>query len=147
MFQTERQAEATWEGNLLKGHGSVRSRSGAFGDFPLTWASRTERSEGRTSPEELIATAHAGCYSMALSHTLAGKGKTAERLTVNAVCTFEQVEGNFKITTMTLHVQGKVPGLDAAGFTQAAQEAEQSCPISNALRNNVVIHVNAHLEE
>lgn len=147
MVKTERRAEATWEGNLLKGRGSVRARSGAFGDFPLTWASRTERSEGKTSPEELIAAAHAGCYSMALSQTLAGEGKTAENLTVNAVCTFEQVEGNFKITTMTLTVQGKVPGLDAIGFTQAAQKAEQSCPVSNALRNNVVIHVNAHLEE
>lgn len=147
MVQDERRAEATWEGNLLKGQGSVRARSGAFGDFPLTWASRTERPEGRTSPEELIAAAHAGCYSMALSQTLAGEGKTAEKLTVNAACTFVQVEGNVKITTMTLTVQGKVPGLDAAGFTQAAQRAEQNCPVSNALRNNVVIHVNAYLEE
>jgi osmotically inducible protein OsmC len=148
MLKAERHAEATWEGNMLKGHGSVRARSGAFGDFPLTWASRTEQlSEGKTSPEELIATAHAGCYSMALSHTLAEIGRTAEKLIVNAVCTFEQVESTFKITTMTLNVQGKVPGLDPEGFVQAAQTAEQNCPVSNALRNNVVVRVHAHLEE
>jgi lipoyl-dependent peroxiredoxin len=147
MVKTERRAEATWEGTLLKGRGRVRSRSGAFGDFPLTWASRTEATEGRTSPEEMIAAAHAGCYSMALSQTLADEGKTAERLTVNAVCTFEQVAGTLKITTMTLDVSGKVPGLDASGFIQAAQRAEQQCPVSNALRNNVVIYVHAHLQE
>lgn len=148
MSKTERQAEVTWEGNLLKGHGRVRARSGTFGDVPLTWASRTEvHSQGKTSPEELIAAAHAGCYSMSLSQTLSAEGKTPEQLTIKAVCTFEQVEGMLKITTMTLNVQGKVPGLDAADFTEAALKAEQRCPVSNALRNNVVIQVNAHLEE
>lgn len=148
MSRAERQAEVTWEGNLLKGQGRVRARSGTFGEVPLTWASRTEaRSEGKTSPEELIAAAHAGCYSMALSQTLTAEGKTPEQLTVNAVCTFEQVEGMLKITTMTLNVQGKVPGMDSSGFTQAALKAEQSCPVSNALRNNVAIYVNAHLEQ
>jgi lipoyl-dependent peroxiredoxin len=147
MVKTEQRAEATWEGNLLKGQGRVRSRSGAFGDFPLTWASRTEPSAGKTSPEEMIAAAHAGCYSMALSQTLAQAGQTAEQLIVNATCTFEQIEGNLKITTMTLNVEGKVPGLDPAGFSQAALRAEQNCPISNAMRNNVVILVNAYLQQ
>lgn len=147
MPKAERKAEATWEGNLFQGKGSVRSTSGAFGDLPLTWEARTERSQGKTSPEELIAAAHAGCFAMAFSNTLAKQGNPAQRLHVSAVCTFEQVGGGFAITTMQLDVAGKVPGLDAAGFEQAAKTAEQGCPVSNALRNNVRISVNAHLED
>lgn len=120
--------------------------SGALRELPITWASRTERSDGKTSPEELIAAAHAACYAMAFSHTLAQAGTPAERLMVSAVCTFEQVETGFKITTMDLDVRGKVSGLDEAGFEKAAQQAEQGCPVSNALRNNVQIRVNAHLD-
>jgi osmotically inducible protein OsmC len=146
MIKAESRAEATWEGNLFHGHGSVQVGSGVIGTQPISWATRTERSKGKTSPEELIAAAHAGCYAMAFSNTLASAGHTAEHLTVNATCTFEQIEGGFKIGSITLDVHGKVPGLDADGFAQAAQKAEQSCPVSNALRNNVAIHVNAHLE-
>jgi osmotically inducible protein OsmC len=147
MIKAESRAEATWEGNLFQGHGSVQVGSGVIGTQPISWATRTERSKGKTSPEELIAAAHAGCYAMAFSNTLASGGHTAERLTVNATCTFEQIEGGFKIGSITLDVRGKVPGLDADGFAQAAQKAEQGCPVSNALRNNVAIHVNAHLED
>jgi len=93
-----------------------------------------------------MAAAHAACYAMAFSHTLAQAGTPAERLSVSATCTFEQVEGGFKISTMDLDVRGKVPGLDEAGFEKVAQQAEQGCPVSNALRNNVQIRVNAHLE-
>lgn len=147
MVKAERRAEVVWEGNLIQGSGKVVSvGSGAIGELPITWASRTERSDGKTSPEELIAAAHAACYAMAFSHTLAQAGTPAERLLVNAVCTFEQVEGGFKITTMDLDVRGKVPGLDEAGFEKAAQQAEQGCPVSNALRNNVQIRVKAHLD-
>src|SRR5713226_380050 len=147
MPRAERRAEVVWEGDLLQGHGKIVSvGSGALGELPITWASRTERSDGKTSPEELIAAAHAGCYAMALSHTLAQGGTPAESLFVNAVCAFEQVGGGFKITTMDLDVRGKVPGLDEAGFEKAAQQAEQGCPVSNALRNNVQIRVNAHLD-
>ncbi len=147
MVKAERRAEVVWEGNLIHGSGKVVSvGSGAIGELPITWASRTERSDGKTSPEELIAAAHAACYAMAFSHTLAQAGTPAERLLVNAVCTFEQVEGGFKITTMDLDVRGKVPGLDEAGFEKAAQQAEQGCPVSNALRNNVQIRVKAHLD-
>ena len=147
MLKAERRAEAVWEGNLIQGSGKVVSvGSGAIGELPITWASRTERSDGKTSPEELIAAAHAACYAMAFSHTLAQAGTPAERLLVNAVCTFEQVEAGFKITTMDLDVRGKVPGLDEAGFEKAAQQAEQGCPVSNALRNNVQIRVKAHLD-
>ncbi len=147
MLKAERRAEVEWQGSLIQGSGRLVSvGSGAIGNLPITWASRTERSDGKTSPEELIAAAHAACYAMAFSHGLAQAGTPAERLTVDATCTFEQVEGGFKISTMVLDVRGKVPGLDQAGFEKAALQAEQGCPVSNALRNNVAISVNAHLE-
>ena len=147
MLKAERRADVVWEGDLLHGSGTIVSvGSGALGAMPVTWASRTERSDGKTSPEELMAAAHAACYAMAFSHTLAQAGTPAERLSVSATCTFEQVEGGFKISTMDLDARGKVPGLDEAGFEKVAQQAEQGCPVSNALRNNVQIRVNAHLE-
>src|SRR5579884_1824900 len=147
MVKAERHAQVEWQGSLVKGNGKiVEVGSGAIGQLPITWASRTERSDGRTSPEELIGAAHAACYAMAFSHALAQAGTPAESLNVNATCTFEQVEGGFKITTMNLDVKGKVPGMDEASFEKAAQQAEQGCPVSNALRNNVQIRLNAHLE-
>jgi len=147
MAKAERRAEVTWQGNLVQGSGRIDSvGSGAFGNLPITWASRTESSDGKTSPEELIAAAHASCFAMALSHGLAQGGTPPERLHVSAVSTFEQVEGGFRITTMNLDVQGKVPGLDQAGFEAAARQAGEGCPVSNALRNNVDIRVRAHLE-
>lgn len=90
--------------------------------------------------------AHAGCYAMALALTLVEEGKPPETLRVTAVCTLEEVEGKPKITSMDLEVGGKVAGLDAAGFEQATQKAEQLCPVSNALRQNIVIRLKAHLE-
>jgi len=147
MPKAERQAEVVWEGSLTEGHGTVvRVGSDALGQLPITWASRTERSDGKTSPEELIAAAHAACYAMALSHTLAQGGTPAQQLDVTATCAFEPVGGGFKITTMDLNVRGKVPSLDAASFEQAARQAEQGCPVSNALRNNVQIRLSAQLE-
>jgi lipoyl-dependent peroxiredoxin len=147
MAKAERRAEVEWQGTLIQGSGTIVSvGSGAIGNLPVTWASRTERSDGKTSPEELLAAAHASCFAMALSNGLAQAGTPAERLHVTATSTFEQVEGGFKVSTMALDVSGKVPGLDQAGFEKAAQAAGQGCPISNALRNNVAISVNAHLE-
>ena len=147
MARAERRADVVWEGNLLQGHGKIVGvGSGALVELPITWASRTERSDGRTSPEELLAAAHAACYAMAFSHTLAQSGTPAEWLTVRTVCAFEQVESGFKVTTMDLDVRGNVPGLDQAGFEQMAQQAERGCPVSNALRNNVQIRVKAQPE-
>lgn len=146
MALAERRATTTWTGTLTQGNGEIQSGSGALNNLPVTWASRTERSDGKTSPEELIAAAHAACYSMALSNTLAQAGTPPEQLTVNAVCTLDRVESGLKITTMALDVRGRVPGIDQAGFEDAAQKAEMGCPVSNALRNNVQISVNAHLE-
>jgi len=146
MLHAERQAEMTWEGNLVQGNGKVNLGSRAVVELPMTWAARTVRSDGKTSPEELIAAAHAGCYAMALALTLAEAGKQPERVQVTAVCMLEEVAGKPRITQVGLTVRGKVPGLGAAAFEQAARQAEQLCPVSNAFRNNVVIQLNAHLE-
>ena len=145
-MKAERRADVTWEGNLARGHGTLNVGSGAISNQEITWASRTERADGKTSPEELIAAAHASCYAMSLSNALSSTGNTPEQLSVNAVSTLEQVEGGFKITQIQLNVHAKVAGLDNDSFQQAVQKAEQGCPVSNALRNNVSIHVNAQLE-
>jgi len=146
MAKAERRADVVWTGDLIHGEGTVQVGSGALSGLPVTWAARTERSDGKTSPEELIAAAHAACYAMAFSNTLAKAGQTPERLNVTAVCTLDQVNGKFTITTMDLAVRGTVPGLDQRGFEEAARTAEAGCPVSNALRNNVTINVRAQLE-
>jgi lipoyl-dependent peroxiredoxin len=142
----ERRAEAVWEGNLQQGHGTLNVGSAALKGLPVTWASRVERSDGKTSPEELIAAAHAACFAMAFSNTLNTNGTPPERLTVNAVCSLDRTESGLNISAMDLDVRGRVPGLDQAGFEEQAKKAEQGCPVSNALRNNVQITVNAQLE-
>lgn len=139
-------AEVTWQGDLARGSGTFRVGSGAIPELPVSWASRTQRGPGRTSPEELIAAAHASCYAMALSGALARAGTPPTRLEVAAMCTFDQVDGKWKITTMELEVHGAVPGLDQVGFEAAARQGEQGCPVSNALRGNVEIRLAAHLE-
>ncbi|HEV8634477.1 MAG TPA: OsmC family peroxiredoxin [Chloroflexota bacterium] len=142
----ERRAEAVWEGNLVKGNGRVKPATGAFAEVPVTWASRVERPDGKTSPEELIAMAHASCYAMALSHTLAEAGSPPERLHVTATCQLESIPGGIKIATMNLEVRGRVPGIDQATFEEMARKGERGCPVSNALRNNVQINVRPTLE-
>jgi osmotically inducible protein OsmC len=139
----DRRAEATWQGELQTGGGEVAFRSSGAGTFPVTWASRTEAADGRTSPEELLAAAHSSCYAMAFSGGLGRAGTPPERLDVSAVVTFVPGTG---VTTSVLEVRGVVPGLDQAGFEAAAQEAEGRCPISNAIRNNVEVTVKATLE-
>jgi osmotically inducible protein OsmC len=146
MARVERTADVQWEGNLFQGNGSVIFRTGAAGPLPITWASRTERAEGRTSPEELLAAAQAGCYAMALSNVLATRGTPPDRLEVSATCAFEKVGDGFKVTTMDIRVRGFVPGIDEAAFQEAARTAEQGCPISNAIRGNVEIRLEASLE-
>jgi osmotically inducible protein OsmC len=145
MATAERRAHVVWKGNLFKGSGTFDLVSSeAVQDLPVTWASRTERPDGKTSPEELIAAAHASCYAMAFSNTLAEQGNEPEELNINAVCTFDVDQ--LKVTTMVLEVHGRVPGLDADGFQSAAEQAEQTCPVSNALRGNVDIQVKASLD-
>jgi lipoyl-dependent peroxiredoxin len=141
-----RRVQAIWEGDLAKGHGRFKVESGAIPELPVSWAARTEPTGGKTSPEELLAAAHASCFCMALSAGLGRMGKPPERITVNAACTFDKVGDGWKVTTMELDVHGKVPGLDAAGFQEAAKKAGEGCPISGALKGNVDIRVTAKLE-
>ena len=147
-MQAQRTASTKWEGDLASGKGEITFRSSeAAGPLPVTWASRVERADGRTSPEELLAASQAACYAMALSHTLAGKGHTAERLDVDATCTAEKPENaGLQVKTMAITVRGTVPGIDNETFQQIAREAEQGCPIANAIRGNVEITLDAALE-
>jgi osmotically inducible protein OsmC len=139
----KRTAEVVWNGSLVEGDGTVRmASSGAFGEFPVTWASRAEDPGGRTSPEELLAAAHAACYAMALSHHLTGKGTPPERLEVSATYTFVPGTG---VTQADVSVRGSVPGLTSEQFEAEAVEGEKNCPVSNAVRGNVEISLTSSL--
>jgi lipoyl-dependent peroxiredoxin len=141
---TERQAAVTWTGDLMKGNGTIHEvTSGAFGPLDVSWASRSEEPNGLTSPEELIAAAHASCFCMALSHALAGDGNPPTRLDATAAVTFVPGTG---ITRSALTVTGVVPGIDAAGFAAAAEAAKDGCPVSGAFTGNVELSVEAALE-
>jgi osmotically inducible protein OsmC len=133
MAIAERSAQTTWRGSLAHGGGTLSSGSGALGELPVTWASRTERSEGRTSPEELIAAAHASCFAMALSHELSQGGNEPEQLDVTAVVTLDRVDDAPTVVRSALSVTGRVPEIDAAAFEAAAQSAGANCPISRLL--------------
>ncbi|HZY71268.1 MAG TPA: OsmC family peroxiredoxin [Thermoplasmata archaeon] len=141
----QRKAEATWEHDLLHGSGRVKMAGGAFGEARISWSARTESLDGKTSPEELLAAAHASCFAMALSNTLAKAQTPPEQVHVTATCTFDKVGDGWAVTTMDLDVEGKVPGSDAAKFEAAAKAASEGCPISKALHGNVQIRVKAHL--
>ena len=139
----DRTAHVTWSGSLMEGSGTITSvESGAFGPLDVSWAARTEDSEGLTSPEELIAAAHAACFSMALSHGLAQAGTPPEKLEVDATVTFVPGTG---ITKVALAVRGSVPGLDEAAFREAAESARENCPVSKALAAVPEITVEASL--
>ncbi len=138
-------AEAVWEHDLLKGSGRVRFKSGAAPELPVSWASRTEASDGKTSPEELLAAAHAACYSMAFSAGLGRNGTPPDRLTVQAVATFDKVGDGWKVTTMELSVQGQVPKITREKFEELAKAAKDGCPISGALKGNVDIRLTTQL--
>ena len=140
-----RTASAVWENDLLHGHGSVKGSTGVFGDLPVSWSARTEAPGGKTSPEELLAAAHASCFSMALSAGLARQSKPPQRLEVRASATFDKVGEGWKVTTIVLDVTGKVPGITPAEFEAAANAAGTGCPISQALKGNVAISVHAKL--
>ena len=141
----ERRAEVTWQGDLMSGSGTIdRVGSGTFGPLDVSWPARTEEQSGaKTSPEELIAAAHASCFSMALSHALAQAGTPPERLSTSATVTFVPGTG---ITRIALEVSGAVPGVDEAGFHDAADGAKANCPVSKALTGVGEITVAARLE-
>tara|TARA_B100000029_G_scaffold386670_1_gene382543 strand:- start:240 stop:680 length:441 start_codon:yes stop_codon:yes gene_type:complete len=141
-----RSAHAVWDGDLLSGKGVVTaSTSGAFNQLSVSWKARTEEPGGSTSPEELVAAAHASCFSMALSAGLGKAGTPPTKLEVDATVTFQQIEGGWKVCCSDLKVVGTVPGLDQAGFEAAAEAAKDGCPISGALKGNVELSVEATL--
>jgi osmotically inducible protein OsmC len=135
-------ADAVWEGDLMSGKGRVKVASGTFPEFPVTWANRAERTHG-TSPEELLAAAHAACYSMAFSNGLAKAGHKVERLNTTAEVEFVPGTG---ITTITLTTVGHIHGIDAAEFQKEAEAAKEGCPVSKALHGNVTLKLNARLD-
>jgi lipoyl-dependent peroxiredoxin len=140
-----REAEIIWEGPLAHGTGTLTSGSGALDQLAVTWASRTERPDGKTSPEELIAAAHASCFAMAFALVLGENQTPPERVAVNAVCTLDEVEGAPRITTAELTVRAQVPGLDATDLERSVARAAELCPVSNALHGNVEVNVRSEL--
>jgi osmotically inducible protein OsmC len=141
-----RTASSTWSGDLVSGSGMITYvSSGAIARLPVSWAARTERHDGKTSPEELVAAAHASCFSMAFSARLAKNGTTATRLDVTCAVTFDKLEAGWKVTESALTVTGVVPGIDQATFAALADDAKENCPISVALKGNVALSVKATL--
>ena len=143
-----RSATVTWTGPLASGSGTVSAgTSELFTDLPVSWASRTEDPDGRTSPEELLAAAHSSCFAMALSGALARAGTPPDHVHVSATVTFDKVGEAWTVTRSELDVVGVVPGMDEAAFDAAAQDAKDNCPVSRALAGNVELSVSATLEE
>ncbi|MDQ2941099.1 MAG: OsmC family peroxiredoxin [Chloroflexota bacterium] len=143
----ERTATVTWTGDLASGSGAVSAgTSQLFTDLPVSWSTRTEAPAGETSPEELLAAAHASCFSMALAGDLAKRGSPPEHLHVSATVTFDKVGDAWTVVSSQLDVVGVVPGLSEADFDSAAQNAKENCPVSRALRGNVSLSVASTLE-
>jgi osmotically inducible protein OsmC len=141
-----RHASVVWNGGLTDGSGMITYvSSGVVSRLPVTWASRTSAHDGKTSPEELLAAAHASCFSMALSSRLAKNGTPPTRLDVRAEVTFDNASGGWKVTTSALTVEGDVPGIDADTFTRLADDAKANCPISQAIKGNVEVSLRAVL--
>lgn len=136
-------ADAVWEGDLTSGKGRVKVASGTFGEFPVTWGTRADRTHGGTSPEELIAAAHAACYCMAFSNGLSKAGHKPERLNATAEVEFVPGQG---IKTVTLTVKGHIHGIAEADFQKLAEEAKNGCPVSQALKGNVELKLKAELD-
>jgi osmotically inducible protein OsmC len=142
-----RTAEVAWEGDLISGSGTItRVGSGAFGPLPVSWAARTEASDGKTSPEELLAAAHASCFAMALSAALVRAGTPPASVAVSASVTFDKTDAGWRVATSALRVRANVPGASEAAFAEAAEATRTGCPISQALIGNVELEVDAALE-
>jgi lipoyl-dependent peroxiredoxin len=141
----ERTANAVWEGDLMGGSGTTSTQSGVVSNATVKWSSRAEQADENTSPEELIAAAHATCVSMALANGLAQAGTPPQRLESQATATFDQTPDGFRMTTMRLQVRGQVEGMDEEAFRQAAEDAKENCPVSQALKGNVDVTLDAAL--
>jgi lipoyl-dependent peroxiredoxin len=141
----ERSANAVWQGDLIDGTGTVSTQSGVLDNATVTWRSRAEQADQNTSPEELIAAAHATCVSMALANGLAQAGAPPQKIESEATATFEQTPEGFRMTTMRLSIRGQVDGLDDEAFRKAAEDARENCPVSQALKGNVEVTLDANL--
>ena len=142
-----RRAETTWSGPLATGTGTVSAvSSGTFADLPVSWAARTESSDGKTSPEELLAGPHAACFAMAFAGALGRAGTPPDRLDVSADVTFDKVEAGWRVVSSALTVRARVPGISEADFQAVAAATRDACPISVALAGNVALIVEATLE-
>ena len=135
----QRTGSAHWSGGLKDGKGSVSTQSGVLKQTQYSFSTRFENGIG-TNPEELIAAAHAGCFSMALSAQLGNAGMTAESIDTTATVTLDKVEGGFGITAVHLDVKAKIPGADKAKFDEAAQNAKKGCPVSKVLNTNITMN-------
>lgn len=143
-----RTATVTWNGSLAEGTGTVSAgSSGLFADLPVSWAARTEAPADQTSPEELLASAHAACFSMALAGGLARAGTPPDHVHVSATVTFDKVDDAWTVTRSDLDVVGVVPGIDDEAFDAAVEGARANCPVSRALAGNVEILATATLED
>jgi len=144
---TTRRADATWSGDLLAGRGTVTAATTrVFADLPTTWASRIGEPAGVTSPEELLAAAHASCFSMACSNELAKAGTPPTRVSVSVAVTGDKLESGWTVLSSAITIRGVVPGATEASFREAAEKAKDGCPISKALKGNVELSVEAILE-
>jgi lipoyl-dependent peroxiredoxin len=147
LMATSRRATATWSGDLLSGNGTVTAATtGTFKDQPTTWASRIGETSGTISPEELLASAHASCFSMAFSNILAKAGTPPTRVDVEVTISADKLEAGFTVQSAAIVVRGVVPGATQESFAEAAGQAKDGCPISRALKGNVAMTVEATLE-
>jgi osmotically inducible protein OsmC len=147
MPRVERDAEVTWEGNVARGSGSISGGTGAFENLPYSLATRIEKQDGKTSPEELLAAAHAACYAMSLAGELAGAGFAPDHLDVRAVVTLDQVEdGSHRIVASDILARARVTGIDDAALQEAADAANKGCTFSALIEASAKVTVNAQLE-
>lgn len=141
----DRTASTVWEGSLADGKGSTTFESSNIGTFDVSWPSRTEEPNGRTSPEELVAAAHASCYSMALAGDIGRAGGTPQLLETSATVTFDKTDGGWTVTRVALKVRGTVEGMDASAFAKVAQAAKDGCPVSKLIAGNTELTLDAAL--
>jgi len=147
MPRVQRDAEVTWEGNVARGSGSISGGTGAFENLPYSLATRIEKQDGKTSPEELLAAAHAACYAMSLAGELAGAGFAPDHLDVRAVVTLDQVEdGSHRIVASDILARARVTGIDDAALQEAAEAANKGCTFSALIKASAKVTVNAQLE-
>ena len=147
MPRVQRSAEVTWQGNVARGNGAISATTGAFAELPYSLATRVEKSDGKTSPEELLAAAHAGCYAMSLAGELTQEGSPPEQLDVRAVVTLDQVEdGSHQIVASELLARARVTGIDQSAFASIAKRASDNCTFSNLIERSGTVTVNATLE-